>query len=1371
MNDRHLIGTHVFNIHFSNLEQAETEQDGGLTDFIKIRLLKIVNEVFSECCPDQSTISLDTLEINLGTIPSQGYRDEMAYRLQRELSKLLREKITLLPQGASGRERKLNSTQNLLEILRCFLETGRLLQRVSSVADPLESCLRTLLDNDAEALPSLLTTLKQPRAAIQRLVRQFSADLVNRIHHLAVPGKAAHHRELARLFAEVAEVGTPTTNENEQRFRRMIRQALFTNRLAPLRRDWSQLIRKLPQLLYGELLTHGQQAEVRRHLAQTFPDPMFADLIRLLEPTENIFIEEIVFRPALPDKTEERAGTDESGEKQCLREFTLTYLLTERGSRFNKKAYLASLLRRMAAHDNIQANALLNSICTALAAVPTQTTIQQEILLLLTEMQHSNELDTASPHPPDTSRKKEQQETDRENRFNALLKQAFYEPLPQALHEQWHVLFKQHAALLHRELFRHGQAALVRRRIAVEFTNPMFVDLLRLLEPGEAPFLEDIVFHPLLNAEKEGITDKPGSNERLREFTLAYLLTERGSRFNKKTYLSSLVTRMAAHDNLKTTELIQYLSASLAALHKQSSPMQRELLDLLSELDKDGIQQLPGQGPKATALLRRQEVSEVSGVSEWVFKIINRERGLTTQEAQQFALRLHELRQQHPTLLERLFTECSDDALTRFFTTAPRHSVLALISTLIQLRSLKNTEGNTEFLKAVEQFAGQSTSPRTYYCLLIEKLRAKKNIDFEEILRESSQRKTYTKEETTLESKPKKKPAQESSSATQHPDHPDHPALARLMALLRQRGVRKELILATENYAAKALSIDIFCTLILRCLEEDLPIDFEKILTQSSQATESPETADTPEKNIQQKEPSDTTRSVTEPTTQDEEPGIPAIHPELTRLLALLRQRGVRKELLLATENYAAKALSIDIFCTLILRCLEEDLPIDFEKILIQSSQVAERSEKGMQQKEPSDTTRSATEPTTQDEELHIPETIAGFRLSKAEKALARLLIKKSLSISEQRELAALICTMLQKSPPRLRFLLESDLTSTEEAASRLAAALPESQLAHIFILLRPRDYPQMQEQADRIAQACLIGPFGMTAATVNRLKQLFLSRYFLVPHFGQEEFPLAFIRFLQVELNKQDRCSFLQQLHQEITQQKPHQAPNAEADSLDMLLRQEIEKITTKTKTISKDKPKRKKTAAPIETALKENRYDELPAELFAEEMYIENGGMVLVATYMHRLFKMLGLLEQSAFKNTEAAERAVHLLQYLVEERCDRPEYLLVLNKIFCGVAPELPLIREIEITKQEKQAIDGLLAAVIQHWGALGNTLVPGLREAFLQRGGYLRLQNDTWHLQVEAKTYDMLLDRLPWSFALIKMPWMEHALHVQWRLTTG
>ncbi|MEO0974455.1 MAG: contractile injection system tape measure protein, partial [Pseudomonadota bacterium] len=93
--------------------------------------------------------------------------------------------------------------------------------------------------------------------------------------------------------------------------------------------------------------------------------------------------------------------------------------------------------------------------------------------------------------------------------------------------------------------------------------------------------------------------------------------------------------------------------------------------------------------------------------------------------------------------------------------------------------------------------------------------------------------------------------------------------------------------------------------------------------------------------------------------------------------------------------------------------------------------------------------------------------------------------------------------------------------------------------------------------------------------------------------------------------------------------------------------------------------------------------------------------------------------------------------------------------------------PVHRRIEPTAQEREVIEGLLAAMIEHWQVVGKTSVEGLREAFLQREGALRHHDEGWQLQVDQRAYDMLLDRLPWSFTPLRLPWMDEVLQVQWR----
>ncbi|MCW5618832.1 MAG: hypothetical protein KIS65_06445 [Nitrosomonas sp.] len=166
-------------------------------------------------------------------------------------------------------------------------------------------------------------------------------------------------------------------------------------------------------------------------------------------------------------------------------------------------------------------------------------------------------------------------------------------------------------------------------------------------------------------------------------------------------------------------------------------------------------------------------------------------------------------------------------------------------------------------------------------------------------------------------------------------------------------------------------------------------------------------------------------------------------------------------------------------------------------------------------------------------------------------------------------------------------------------------------------------------------------------------------------------------------------------------------------------------------------------------------------------EEFYIDNAGQVLAAPYLPRLFSLLGLMDADVFIDRTAAERAVPLLQFMVNAKNESPEYQLLLNKILCGLTPGIPIQSRIVLSPHEHDTIEGLMRGMIQNWKTIGNTSISGLRETFLQRRGRLILQEEIWFLTVEPGPFDMLLDNLPWSFSVIKHRWMERAIHVTWR----
>ncbi|WP_130735397.1 contractile injection system tape measure protein [Flavobacterium sp. J27] len=169
---------------------------------------------------------------------------------------------------------------------------------------------------------------------------------------------------------------------------------------------------------------------------------------------------------------------------------------------------------------------------------------------------------------------------------------------------------------------------------------------------------------------------------------------------------------------------------------------------------------------------------------------------------------------------------------------------------------------------------------------------------------------------------------------------------------------------------------------------------------------------------------------------------------------------------------------------------------------------------------------------------------------------------------------------------------------------------------------------------------------------------------------------------------------------------------------------------------------------------------------EINSSPIVIKNAGVVLLNNYIEMLMNRLGLLNENQFKDIDSQLKAVHYLQYVVTGLSTTEEVFLPLNKVLCGLQITTPIMESISITEGEKNLIEGLIKAVISYWSIIGETSINGFRGNWLVRDGLLLEKEDRWELTVEKRAYDILINQSPFSFSIIKYPWMEKPLHVTW-----
>ncbi|MCW5519050.1 hypothetical protein J1N09_04320 [Aureitalea sp. L0-47] len=164
---------------------------------------------------------------------------------------------------------------------------------------------------------------------------------------------------------------------------------------------------------------------------------------------------------------------------------------------------------------------------------------------------------------------------------------------------------------------------------------------------------------------------------------------------------------------------------------------------------------------------------------------------------------------------------------------------------------------------------------------------------------------------------------------------------------------------------------------------------------------------------------------------------------------------------------------------------------------------------------------------------------------------------------------------------------------------------------------------------------------------------------------------------------------------------------------------------------------------------------------------LFINNAGLIILAPYLGVLFDRCGLTNNGVFKDSEAEFTAIQLLDYAGTGETNAAEHDLVLPKILCGIPVQNPIDISAAISEEQKATVDSLLEAVTQQWSALNNTTIDALRGSFLMRSGKLEEMEESIHLKLEQKAFDMLLDSIPWNISSIKLSWMPKILKVVWR----
>ncbi len=164
----------------------------------------------------------------------------------------------------------------------------------------------------------------------------------------------------------------------------------------------------------------------------------------------------------------------------------------------------------------------------------------------------------------------------------------------------------------------------------------------------------------------------------------------------------------------------------------------------------------------------------------------------------------------------------------------------------------------------------------------------------------------------------------------------------------------------------------------------------------------------------------------------------------------------------------------------------------------------------------------------------------------------------------------------------------------------------------------------------------------------------------------------------------------------------------------------------------------------------------------VIAQQIYF--AGAILLHPYIPHYFQACGIDKTIS---AQQREKAAAILAYAITGEEKIVEYQLDLIKLLIGLPLTYPLpLAAGLVNDDDKAEAENMLKSFISHWRAIKKTSTSGLRQAFLQRPGLLKKQDQGWLLKIERSGVDVLLDQLPFGYSVVKLPWMQQPIHVEW-----
>lgn len=319
------------------------------------------------------------------------------------------------------------------------------------------------------------------------------------------------------------------------------------------------------------LQTYGHYSSLRERLVYQLNDPELEKGALLLAPSAGNFIVGYVRLLRAKHKETEQPQTNAGRYRDAVWSVVYAYLLTQRSSYFDKKSFITQTILQLAATYNLSYDSLLSMLTRELESFQKKLILPVELFQLLASLQ-----------------KELSEKRLKESVIDAA---KFYRTLYQSMQKEWDEPLSESSREALLRILANPYAC---RTFLQHLSEPEIVRLVPIVLPHDSDFIikvaqliDNKVWEPKLTPTESSPQNSsffiPHSSFKKWQIIFPILLEKRGTRFNRKQFVRTVLQQIAAHYNLDAREFMEaFLSQS-----QLLAETDRELKSIFAELQRE----------------------------------------------------------------------------------------------------------------------------------------------------------------------------------------------------------------------------------------------------------------------------------------------------------------------------------------------------------------------------------------------------------------------------------------------------------------------------------------------------------------------------------------------------------------------------------------------------------------------------------------------------------------------------------------------------------------------------------------------------------------------------------------------------------------